>query len=396
MTIRRISNDERRRRLGVRHHLANPSGASVTDAAADVIGFHATDPASVYLAAWARVADVKPDDIARELYDDRTLMRMLGMRRTMFVVPTAFAGYIQHGCTDAVAMRLRRTYTDQLDKAGISTDVDKWLRDVEQSVLATLRDDGEATGAQLSKAEPRLQTKITYAEGKKYGGPVSVTSWVLNMMSADGAIVRGRPGGTWTGTQYRWSPTERWLPQGIPPLSEAEARRGLVERWLARFGPATVADIKWWTGWSMTATKRALADVDYVDVDLEGTPGVILASDLEPEAAPDPWVALLPALDSTPMGWSGRDWYLDPSYRPMLFDRSGNIGPTVWADGRIVGGWAQRREGDIVHRLFEDVGAEHTAVIERLAHRLASWHGDVRVTPRFRTPLEKELTSAAS
>jgi hypothetical protein len=76
-----------------------------------------------------------------------------------------------------------------------------------------------------------------------------------------------------------------------------------------------------------------------------------------------------------------------------LFDRSGNIGPTVWVDGRIVGGWGQRTpDGDLVVRLLEDIGAEADAAVEEEAARLADWLGGVRVTPRFQTPLQRELT----
>jgi hypothetical protein len=92
------------------------------------------------------------------------------------------------------------------------------------------------------------------------------------------------------------------------------------------------------------------------------------------------------------MGWQARGWYLG-EHGPALFDRSGNAGPTVWWDGRIVGGWAQRKDGEIVFRLSEDVGADALSAVESEAERLGSWLGDVRVTPRFRTPLEKELVS---
>ena len=77
----------------------------------------------------------------------------------------------------------------------------------------------------------------------------------------------------------------------------------------------------------------------------------------------------------------------------MLFDRSGNPGPTVWADGRVVGGWAQRPDGEVVVRLLEDVGADVAAGAAAEAERVSAWLGDRRVTPRFRTPLERELVS---
>jgi len=90
------------------------------------------------------------------------------------------------------------------------------------------------------------------------------------------------------------------------------------------------------------------------------------------------------------MGWSDRGWFLG-DHGPALFDRTGNIGPTVWWDGRIVGGWAQRGDGEVVHRLLEDVGGEASTAVEAAASRLARWLGPVRVTPRFGTPLEREL-----
>jgi hypothetical protein len=92
------------------------------------------------------------------------------------------------------------------------------------------------------------------------------------------------------------------------------------------------------------------------------------------------------------MGWQARGWFLGP-HGPALFDRSGNIGPTVWWQGRIIGGWAQRPSGEITWRLLEDAGADAAAAVVAEAARLESWLGTARVTPRFRTPLERELSA---
>jgi hypothetical protein len=154
-----------------------------------------------------------------------------------------------------------------------------------------------------------------------------------------------------------------------------------------------MADIAWWTGWNLGDTRRAVAANDTIDVDLDGEVGVLLRSDFEPVAAPPPWVALLPALDPTPMGWSGRDWYISPDYRAALFDKTGNIGPTIWSDGRVVGGWGQRPDGTVVWRLLENIGTAATSAVEAESARLTEWLDGVRVIPRFRTPLEKELSA---
>jgi hypothetical protein len=158
------------------------------------------------------------------------------------------------------------------------------------------------------------------------------------------------------------------------------------------FGPATVADLQWWTGWSLGHTRTALAELDLAEVDLDGVPGIVLAHDVEPEAALEPSAALLPALDPSPMGWQQRDWYLGP-HKEVLFDRNGNVGPTVWWDGRIVGGWAVRTGGEIVWRLLEDIGADAGRAVETAAEALAPRLDGTVVVPSFRTPLERELSS---
>jgi hypothetical protein len=306
------------------------------------------------------------------------------------VVPLELAPVVQAACTKEIAARQRRTYSKLLTEAGVGDG--PWLREVEDATETALVARGEATGAQLSADVPALRTQLLMAEGKPYAAKQNITTWVLFMLAADARIVRGRPRGSWTSSQYYWSLAQTWLPSGIPELPVEDSRVELVRRWLASFGPGTVADLKWWTGWTAGQVKHALAEISPTEVELDGPTGLVLADDIEPADSEAPWVALLPALDPTAMGWSERSWYLGP-HAPALFDRSGNIGPTIWSDGRIVGGWAQRPTGEVVHRLLEDVGRDVAAEVERKAAQLAGWIGAIRVTPRFRTPLERELSA---
>ena len=312
------------------------------EAARGVVALHATDPATVHLSAAARMREPDVAAVEQALYDERSLIRMLGMRRTMFVVPDELAPAIQASCTDAIAARERARLVKRLQEAGVAADAGAWLAEVEEATLAALRARGEAAAAELSADEPRLRTWVLMAAGKPYEARQNVSTWVLGQLSMQGRVVRGRPRGSWISSQYRWSPVERWLPDGMPARDAEEAGAELVSRYLAAFGPAPLGDIRWWTGWTARQTTAALARLPTTEVDLgDGATGLVLAEDVEPVAAPEPWVALLPALDATPMGWSERGWFLG-EHGPLLFDRSGNIGPTVWADGRIVGGWAQR------------------------------------------------------
>jgi hypothetical protein len=232
------------------------------------------------------------------------------------------------------------------------------------------------------------------AWGKAYQSNVTITSRVLLGLAAQGLIVRGRPIGTWVSQQYRWWLREHWIPAvhaAEPPSAEA-ARAELARQWLAAFGPAPVTDLKWWTGWTVAQTKQALAALGAVEVDLGSGTGMVLPDDLASTDEPNPWIAFLPALDPTTMGWAERSWYLG-EHKQTLFDTNGNAGPTIWVDGRIVGGWAQTPAGEIAIRIFDDVGADATKLIEAEAERVGDWLGTVRVIPRFRTPTERELSS---
>ena len=383
---------ERRARLASRHHLAASARAgTAAEAAQSLIALHGTDPASVYLAAWARTGAVDSAAIDHALYEQQALVRMLGMRRTMFVVPAGLAPTIQAACTDEIAERLRRRLVKQLEQAGVGPDAAGWLKDVGEATVQALTERGTATGAELAGDEPRLRTQLVVAEDKTYGGPQSITSRVLMLLSAEGRIVRGRPRGGWTSSQYQWWPAPAVLTDSEAP-SSAAARAELARRWLRAFGPAPASDLQWWTGWTAGQVRAALGQLRTAEVDLGGGPCVVLADDQDPEPVTQPWAALLPALDPTPMGWRERGWFLG-DHGAALFDRSGNIGPTVWWDGRIVGGWAQRPDGEIVFRLLEDPGSAAAAAIGAEAESLQAWLGPTRVTPRFRTPLERDLSA---
>ena len=128
----------------------------------------------------------------------------------------------------------------------------------------------------------------------------------------------------------------------------------------------------------------------HVEVD-EGVAWV-RSDDVGEVASEETWVALLPSLDPTTMGWKERFWYLGDT-APQLFDRNGNAGPTIWANGKVVGGWLQRSDGAIALEFLHDVGRETREAVEEKANTLHEWMGAIRVTPRFRTPLEKRLSA---
>lgn len=382
----RITDDERCRRIGARHALAAPVGG-VAAVAEALVAVHSTDPASVFLSVRAR-CPATPAEISRALYEDRSVVRLMAMRRTVFVVARDLVPALQAAAAPRIEAQQRKSYGNYLgetvpDPAALLAAAE------EQTMAALVARGGMASAMELAADVPLLRTTVHIARGKSYGREQTITSWVLLLLSLRGLIVRGPTGDSWTSQRYRWVLARDWLGE-LPRISLEEGRTELVRRWLRSYGPGLLTDLTWWTGWPKGHVRAAVAGLPTVEVELESGTGILLADDAEPTAAQQPWVALLPALDATAMGWSARDFYLGP-HRPALFDTAGNVGPTVWADGRVIGGWAQRADGEVVVRLLEDVGRSTAAAVDTEASRVQDWLGEVRFLPRFRTPTERAL-----
>jgi Winged helix DNA-binding domain len=391
-SMQRVTADERRARL-VRRHLLEPATrvSSAVEVARAVVAIHSTDPATVFLSIRARTIGLDPSAIERELYEERTVVRMLGMRRTLFLVERALQPIVQTACTDEIAARERTRLEGWIAEAPGIEDPESWLAAAEEAALDAVARAGEASTAELVRATPALATKLAIGSGR-WALEASAGSRVLPLLAARGLLVRTRPRGSWISGQYRWSIASTWLGTDLrrPPVEESRAE--LVRRWLAAHGPGTETDVRWWTGLGARPVRAALAAIGAVDVDLDGATGFVLPGDLEPVEATEPSAALLPTLDSTTMGWKERDWYLGP-HASVLFDSNGNAGPTVWWNGRVVGGWSQRADGEIAYGLLEDVGSDATFAIETQADGLREWLGDVRFKPGFLPPFQRELAA---
>ena len=413
----RITVEQRRARLAQRHRLLPQTRTddvvALTD---DLLALHSTDPVSVYLSAWARGVQPSREILEQALYDDRTLVRHHVMRRTLWVATPAMMRRMHLTTTARYAAAQHNRVVGMLTEGGID-DAAAWLEAAKGDILALLRSEGPMTARAVGLRIPSLAHPLRLAVGTKYEGTQNAHSRVLLQLGFEAALVRTRPTGTWINGQYTWAAMDPWLPGGllrdgdlqvggelvaggpaagtVPPDVERQAARELAALWLQRFGPGTSTDLQWWTGWTTTMTRRALADVEAVPVDLDGVPGWLAADDpaLDDATADrhwpeQPWVAVLPGLDPTVMGWKQREWYLPPPAAPA-FDSNGNAGPTVWVDGQVVAGWVQTKDGEFrVHWFSQPAVARRRQVQARL-DELRDWCGPTRFTVRFPAPYAK-------
>jgi hypothetical protein len=293
-----------------------------------------------------------------------------------------------------VAGQQVRRLAKEVEDGGVTKDGEAWVADQLALVEELIRTGGPRTTSEVRASLPALDARITRGTGT-YQAEVALAAGVVTTLAASGAIVRGANDGGWKTSRPRWTAVHDWLEEAPAPLPEAEGYAALVTAWLRSFGPGTEADLVWWLGATKAAVRRALGDVEAVEVSLDGgSTGWVLPDDVDPAPDPGRWVALLPALDPTTMAWKERGFHLG-DHVDKIFDRNGNGGPTAWSDGRIVGVWCQQADGEVDVVLAEKVPAAVRRALEAEAAALTAWlDGDV-VRSIYLSPLAREHLAAS-
>lgn len=387
---RLVTDAERRARLATRHALAPAYRVGhVEEVSAALVCLHATEPPSVHLGVAAR-SGCSVADVEESLYASRTLVKQLAMRRTLFAFPRELLPVVWGSSSARVAEQQRRLIAKDVEQHGIAADGTAWLDRACAAVLDRLAD-GEALQArQIREQVPEVSGRIEYALDTSYGGSAPIAPRLLTLLGAQGRIMRAENAGHWRTSRPAWASTSTWLGSVPAPMEERPAYAELVRRWLERFGPGTEDDIVWWLGSTKTVVRRALADVGAVPVSLEsGAGGWLLPDDLEEVADPGEWAALLPVLDSTPMGWKARDFYFERPLVPYLMDTNGNIGTTAWWRGEIVGGWVQDESGRVQVVLRDAPGRRALRALEAEAERLSGFVDGVVISSVYKSRLMK-------
>jgi hypothetical protein len=393
VTLPIISDDERRGRLAFRHLLLPEKPAADLPAVAEaLVALHSSDPVTVYLAAAARLEHPSVETVDNAMYRDRSLFRHHAMRRTLWVMGPETVRAAHAACTVKIAATETKRFLAWLEATPSIARPDQWLEMATEQIVTYLEAGTAASTREIGLAMPELTVPVTVGKGSRQETTITAHSRVLLIAALNGKVVRTAPQGSWTASNYIWDTAARW---GLPELTSSEPDRGaalLLARVLDRFGPCTLRDLTWWTGWTQTMTRKALQAISATEVMLEsGSTAWVNPGDTATEDAPPPWVALLPGLDPTTMGWKEREWYLDPDVAEHVFDRNGNAGPTIWIDGKVVGGWAQRPDGEIIFDLHRQLSRKQRTMLEEAASRLVGFVGETRFRVRFPSPNQKRL-----
>jgi len=350
-----------------RHHLAKPAPrASLARVAGDMCGAQAQIMSAAALSLRARVRGLRPEDVERALWGDRTLAKVWCMRGTVHLVPSedlaVFArGSIGRANRDTAWLESHglpaKTIDRVLDALRPALDRPRTRKDLADLVAKTLgvaahRKSGRGWGA------PRN------APGIQLGGTSLPLGYLVFLACYRGLACAGPT----QGNEATFVRPDVWLPKWRDlPVEEAETE--LLRRYLHAYGPATVTDF---VAWSRVTTKGARASWarlvgELAPVDVEGKPAWLLRADLADirRARIDrPTVRLLPYFDSLLLGHQSRDHLVGGAHYKRVYLPAGWIAPVVLVDARVAGTWGYERKGERLALNVKPFGRPSRAVRE--------------------------------
>jgi hypothetical protein len=334
--------------LARQHLLERADDMTVLGMIEHLVGMQAQAPYPPYTGLWTRLRDFRHQELA-DLLTGRAAVRLLLHRGTVHLVSAA----------DCLALRpvvqpvIDRMYSTARaargggDPAVVAEHALKLLEDGPM----TPKELGEALAERMPGALPRVL------------GDVARTRL---------ALVQVPPRPVWgVGGATRYVTAESWLgrrlePAGLPTV---------IRRYLAAFGPATVADIQAWCGLTRL---REVTDSMPGLLRLRSEGGAELL-DLPDAPRPDPDVPapvrFLPDFDNVLLAYADRSRIVPEPHRKRLFTRNGIVPGSFLVDGRVAGTW--RADGGVVTvspwghltaAQTSEVEEEGTALAAFLAH----------------------------
>jgi len=308
-----------------KHHLTHDSKINdIVQIVKDIGGLHATSAISPYLSLFARTEKFEKDDFSKELSHRKSMARVRYVRNTLYILPRDFIPL-----AFAATYRMGGVMSDRHYRYfGFSP------RDygrISSKILDILKGRGLST----KEIKAKLRTTRNIAP-------------LVNLMCDRGLLIRGLPKQGWKSILHTYFRLMDYYPElNLMEFGEEEARENVVKQYIASFGPVTEQDIAWWTGFPVKQVREVLGKLEreISSVTISGLDGrfFLLSSEREPlrssEFPMTPVVNLLPYLDPYLMGYKHRRRYLDPQYKEMILDRSGNATATILVDGQIIGVW---------------------------------------------------------
>jgi hypothetical protein len=302
----------------------------------DISGLHATLSTSPYLSLLARTPVFLKEDLDRLLYQERVFGKARFARKTVYIIPKDWMA----AAFQALKALLRTRMVKYLEFLGLT---ERDYRKLCRTILRLFKDEG-----------------LTTLEIKKRLDQAQNISAIVNMMCDEGLLIRGGIK-SWRSNLHVFYPFHTLFPDvELKDVSEEKAKEFIIERYVHSYGPVTVNDVAWWTGFPRSDVKKILERFKgrLVEMDMTGLKQRYLMSSSDVNGlvgtrlTNTPTVNVLPALDPYLMGYKDRERNLDMRFFPYVYDRSGNATNSILLDGRIIGVWDVIRAPELKAKLF--------------------------------------------
>ena len=324
MTEGVLSQRSLNRALLARQDLLVRRKASAADEIEHLVGMQAQVPNSPYVGLWTRLAGFKPNQLA-DLITQRRAVRLGIMRNTIHLVTAR----------DCVA--LRPLFSPVLERGLRASPFGRNLVGMDMQPLIRY-------ASKLMKEKPRTLAELgTQLHERWPDRDATSLAYAIRHLVA---LVQVPPRGLWgKAAQATWTSAELWLGE---PLARKPLIDTLIPRYLAAFGPATVADMSTWSG--LTALRPVVERLrpqlrtfrDERGRELLDVPDGPLPNPRTP--APP---RFLPEYDNLLIGHHDRTRVIDHAYRHVIF-----IG-TLLVDGFVQGTWTIKRQHEIATLTIE-------------------------------------------
>ena len=336
-----------------RQRLLERTALSAVDALEAIGGVQAQEPATPFIALWARVRDFQASELQRAFFD-REVVKATLMRVTLHAVSRRDYRSFLPALLPMLRTLRRRDSADRPTEARLQR---------------------YAAAVVAFAASPRTNTELRDHVAKLVEGPVADDVWW--MIRRQAALVHVPDGVAWSFTRR---PTlvaaDVWL--GDDPFAEAGVAVGhLVRHYLAAFGPATAADIAAWAGLPVASLRPGIemgAARRYRDERGRELLDVADAPLPEEDVAAPP--RLLPMWDSTLLAYADRTRIVSDPERALVIARNGDVAPTFLVDGFVAGLWWTERSGSrtrIVLEPFRSLSRADRAALDEEGERLAEF-----------------------
>lgn len=295
-----------------RQHLLTRAALSIPAAVEHLIGLQAQLANPPYLGLWTRLAAFDRAALTAHMAD-RQIVRAAFWRSTLHLVTAADHNRLR----PLVEPALRRALASFFGRKSGGIDV--------PGVLAAARAALTEQPLTMGELKTHLRTIAPDADGD-----------ALNyIVRTELPLVQVYPGGTWgSSPQTRYVLAADYLPAGPEPLT----LRALFERYLAAYGPASIADFQTWTGLTKLDAAPLTAGLTvYRGPDakpLYDVPGLPLTA----EDTPAP-VRFIPEYDNCLIGHADRTRILPAAYRQLVFLSAARVLNTFLVDGFSAGTW---------------------------------------------------------